>query len=556
MSALEPRRWLIPFRSNLLPQMFCDTLVIGSGVAGLRVGIGAAESGDTIVLAKDDLEVSCTSLAQGGIAAVTAADDSIEQHIADTLTAGFGLCEEAAVRQLIEGGPAEIDRLIKWGMRVDRGEDGCPQLGLEGGHSRPRILHSDGDATGRELLRTLLKKAQSCKRLRLFDRCHALDILTVPVSGRGASGTRAAGAITWHPRYGLQIIWARATVLASGGAGQVYRETSNPTVATGDAIALGYRAGAWLADLEFVQFHPTALYIAGAPRHLISEAVRGEGALLIDSHGDRFMPARHPMADLAPRDFVSRGIVEHLAATGGSHVFLDARKTGGRFASRFPSLGRMLAGYGIDPAHDLIPVHPAAHFTIGGAWTDLDGRTSIAGLYACGEAAANGLHGANRLASNSLLEGLVFGARVAAATAGDELADPVPIHMEGAVRARQGAELDLSDIRSSLRSTMWRNVGILREGSRLSEVLSMFDFWSRYSLDAVFDHPSGWDVQNMLMAGALITRAALHRTESRGVHSRTDYPLLDPCLACHLLWRVGEDTPRRVPVGALSGVLA
>lgn len=539
MSIFDERRYLIPFRSQLLPQLFTDTLIIGSGVAGLRAALEAAKHGDVFVLAKDSIDHSNSQWAQGGIAAAVDDADSTESHFADTMSAGGGLCESSAVRVLVEEGPNEIENLMRLGMRVDRKTDGSVSLGLEGGHGHARILHTDGDATGRELMRALAAAVRATAGIRLFDNCFAIDLCT-------DSNGRVAGALTWHPRYGLQMIWARATILAAGGAGQVYRETSNPRVATGDAIAMAWRAGAVVRDLEFMQFHPTTLYVAGAPRHLVSEAVRGEGAVVVDRTGARIMAGRHPQEDLAPRDVVTRGIVEHLAQSGDSHAFLDARKLGSAgFAARFPGLAAMLGGFGIDPGADLIPIHPAAHYTIGGVETDLDGRTNLTGLYACGEVASNGVHGANRLASNSLLEGLVFGRRAVAAALRDGLPDPVPMQWESRVRTSVAGELDLGDVRSSLRSAMWRNVGIVRDGAKLRDCIDMFSFWGRYALGSVFETPEGWETQNMLTVGFLMTRAAAERRETRGTHIRVDWPQRDQAGAVHLSWKLGEDCPIR-----------
>lgn len=547
MSIYHDRRLLIPFRSTLLPQVFTDVLVIGTGVAGLRTAVEAAAHGDVIVLAKEAVDLSNTSWAQGGIASVLSQSDTLQSHERDTLEAGAGLCEPAAVRTLVESGPGEIRTLRSWGMRLDTTADGTPALGLEGGHRQPRIVHTDGDATGHELARCLIERVRQTAGVRVFDRCFAIDLLRT-----GGSTPRALGAITWHPRFGLQIIWARATVLASGGAGQVFRETTNPRVATGDGLAMAWRAGAELADLEFMQFHPTALYVAGAGRHLITEAVRGEGAHLVDRAGHRFMVGLHPMAELAPRDIVARGIANHAAATGEGHVFLDCRHFAtGAFHARFPGLARMLAGYDLDPTTDLIPVTPAAHYTIGGVRTDLDGRTSVPGLYACGEVAANGVHGANRLASNSLLEGLVFGRRVAETIVRDAHPDVLPRTILSDVRTSEHGELDLGDIRSSLRSAMWRNVGIERAGSRLADVLQMFGFWGRYGMDAVFNAPDGWEMQNLLTVGLLMTRAALARRESRGTHQRSDFPVPDAAQEHHLCWSIERREPAVRPVGAL-----
>jgi len=546
---MPDRPLLIPFRSSLLPQIFCDTVVVGSGVAGLRTSIALADRGDVILLAKQALDLSNTSWAQGGIAAALSPEDTFEGHVADTLEAGAGLCEPDAVRTLVEQGADEVRRLLTWGMRVDRDAAGAPKLGLEGGHHHHRILHTDGDATGTELARCLIERARQAARLRIFDRCFALDIL---VDTRGGS-RRAAGMLTWHPRHGLQILWARSIVLATGGCGQLWRETSNPRVATGDGVAMAWRAGATLADLEFMQFHPTTLYVAGAPRHLISEAVRGEGAQLVDRAGRSVMEGVHELGPLATRDIVSRAIIHHLARTGESHVLLDARAMGSDgFRARFPGLARMLAGYGLDAGRDLVPVHPAAHYFVGGVRTDIDGRTDLPGLYACGEAAATGVHGANRLASNSLLEGLVFGARVAAAIEADDAAQAGPFAIVHEVETTERGELDLSDIRSSLRSAMWRNVGIERVGARMQDVLGMFDFWNRYALERVFDAPEGWELQNMLTLGRLITQAALARIESRGTHARGDFPGAADALRCHLLWRRGAPAPARAEVGALG----
>jgi len=550
LTPISDRRYLIPFRSQLLPAIFADTLVIGSGVAGLRAALAAAEHGEVIVVAKDDLEKTNTAWAQGGIAAVLADDDTAAEHVADTLAAGAGLCSVDTVRTLVDEGPREVEWLVELGMRFDRDEGGELALTREGGHARRRIVHTDGDATGRELSRALLAACRAHPRIRLFDRCFALDFLTAGTAQRGDD--RVLGAITHHPKYGLQIIWARATVLASGGIGQLWRETTNSRIATGDGVAMAWRAGAAVADLEFVQFHPTALYVAGAGRSLISEAVRGEGAHLVDKAGRRFMEGRHPLAELAPRDVVSRGIVEHLSQTQDPNVFLDARALGKEgFARRFPGLAALLAGYGIDPGTTPIPVMPAAHYTIGGVWTDLDGRTNVPGLFAAGEAACNGLHGANRLASNSLLEGLVFGRRagVAAATADGSARGDIRVVSD--IRPSDKGELDLVDVRSSLRSAMWRNVGIVRTGNRLADALDMIHFWCRYSLDKIFDDLGGWEIQNMLCCAALVTASARAREESRGTHTRTDFPVARASEAHHRVLRVGaqhELVPVEPPV--------
>ena len=541
----DQRRYLIPFRSALLPQIFTDVLVIGSGVAGLRAAIAAAEHGDVIVLAKGELEQSNTSWAQGGIAVVMNDGDTLEQHLQDTLTAGAGLCDEPAARRILEAGEDRVRELIGMGMVLDRNEQGELKFGREGGHTAHRIVHSHGDATGRELARTLLDNARSNENIRLFDQCFALDLMT-----EGEPGTRCVGAITHHPKYGLQMIWAKATVLASGGCGQVYRESTNARVATGDGVAMAYRAGAKLADMEFVQFHPTTLYVAGASRSLISEAVRGEGAHLVDRAGNRFMIPEHDLAELAPRDIVARAILRQTATTQATHVYLDARHIGSeKFRERFPGIFDLLTRFEIDPGEDLIPIHPAAHYMIGGLAVDAETRTSLPGLLACGEAAASGLHGANRLASNSLLEGLVCG-ETAGRISRELIEEPVslPLRIVSDIPLSDRSELDLADVRSSLRSVMWRHVGIEREGARLHEVVEMFDFWARYTLDKIFDERMGWETQNMLLLGALITRAAAWRGESRGTHFRSDVPERSDDWLKRALWRPGSDEPETTAV--------
>lgn len=540
-------RYLIPFRSGLLPQIFCDTLVLGAGVAGLRAAVAAAEGGDVIVCSKSKLTKTNTAWAQGGVAAVLRDEDSVDAHIEDTLTAGADLCDRAAVDLICREGPARLRELIRWGMELDKDASGDLAVAREGGHNASRIYHAGGDATGAELQRTLTERMHAAGRIRLFEQCFAIDLITAG----NEPGSPCLGAITHHPRYGLQMIWARTTILASGGAGQVYRETSNPPPATADGIAMAARAGATLSDMAFVQFHPTTLYLPGAPRALISEAVRGEGAHLIDEQGHRFMPDQHELAELAPRDVVSQAIVHQIANQGGRHVYLDCRHLK-HFAERFPGIHATLARFSLDPAVDLIPVHPAAHYTIGGVRTDLDARTDVPNLLAVGEVSCTGLHGANRLASNSLLEGLVMGA-IAGAHAAERSrrannAPPAPVPIVSDIRPSGHAELDLEDVRSSLRSAMWKNVGIERDGTRLEDACEMFDFWGRYTLDKIFDTPDGWEVQNMLLVGAVIARAALWRAESRGTHRRTDRPGPAPEFRVHDLWRRGRTEPATAPL--------
>jgi L-aspartate oxidase len=337
--------------------------------------------------------------------------------------------------------------------------------------------------------------------------------------------------VCFHPKYGWQCIWARKTILASGGAGQLYRETTNPASATADGLAMAYRAGVILTDMEFMQFHPTTLYIAGATRTLVTEAMRGEGAYLVDRKGNRFMKEYHEMAELAPRDIVSRVIYNHMAKTNATNVFLDVRHFGSAWlAERFPTISELCKSFDIDVDNDLIPVRPSAHYMIGGVKTDIQGRTAIANLYCCGEASATGLHGSNRLASNSLLEGLVFG-QICGENAAQEIACTggkiEHSHLISDVPVSQRTRLDVVDVTNSLRAVMWRNVGIERQGDRLAETIEIIDFWRRYVMDKVFDTPDGWQCQNMLTVCKWMADSALLRKESRGVHYRIDYPELD-----------------------------
>lgn len=552
LESITERRYLLPFKAARLPQQFTDVLVIGGGVAGLRSAIAASDSADVLVLTKDTIEESNTWYAQGGIAAVLQPLDSYEMHVQDTLTAGAGLCDRKAVDIVIKEGPQRVLELLSWGAHFDKQIGNPYDLAFtrEGGHSFARIVHAYGDATGKELAQTLINTVRGRESIRISENSFVVDLVT--------DEGRCVGALALMNGQ-VQLIWAKRTILASGGTGQLYRESTNPRIATGDGHAMAWRAGATLQDMEMVQFHPTTLYVAGSSRALITEAVRGEGAYLVDRNGKRFMPDYHPAAELAPRDVVSKCIVEQIRKTHFTHVYLDVRHLPTqKFRERFPQLADLMDQFEIDVSKDLIPVHPAAHYMIGGADADEFGQTSLKGLYAVGEASCSGLHGANRLGSNSLLEGLAFGARAGTHAAEAARAETVryPQSLEHRIAPSAKTELDITDVKSSLRSIMWRNAAIERTADRLTETREIIAFWGRYVMDKVFDPrdsknglTAGWEIQNMLTVAALIATAAYGRTESRGVHNRTDYPARDDGhWRLHLLWRRPAETPLPEPI--------
>ncbi|AMV37619.1 L-aspartate oxidase [Planctomyces sp. SH-PL62] len=404
-------------------------------------------------------------------------------------------------------------------------------LGREGGHSHARIVHALGDETGREIMRAVIAQARARENIRIWQNCTTVDLLTLD--------GRCRGVLVWDKRRGFALVWARAVVLATGGAGQLFRETTNPSIATADGHAMAYRAGAELRDMEFMQFHPTVLYMAGSARHLLTEALRGEGAYLRDCEGRRFMSDFDPRAELAPRDAVSQAIAAQMARTRHPNVYLDlTHLDADAIRSRFPGIDRICRGFDLDITRDLIPVCPGAHYMIGGVTVDDYGRSSLDGLWAAGEVSSTGLHGANRLASNSLLEGLVYGARVAEDVAARlDATGPwqleVPAIAAATPRERRPA-IDLTDLRESLCALMWRRMGITRDAAGLAEAAQQVDRWCRYVLPHVFDDPAGWAVQNMLTTARLMIAAAAERTESRGVHFRSDFPVTDPSWRRHI----------------------
>ncbi len=545
----EGPRYLVSFGPKRVPHCFTDVLILGGGLAGLRAALAVDRRLSVTVVTKDDLQSSSSQWAQGGIAGVVDPEDRFDNHVADTLTAGCGLCHEDVVDAVIREAPGRIAELIAWGTRFDE-RDGSLALGREGGHSHHRIVHALGDATGREVMRAVIEQTRKLDNLAVWPETFTIDLVTHEGVCRGA--------LVWNPRHGKTFVWARRTILATGGAGQLYRESTNPPGASGDGMALAWRAGAELRDMEFMQFHPTVLYIAGGSRSLITEAVRGAGAHLVDKDGRRFMPEFDSRAELAPRDVVSRAITVVMHRTHHANVYLDLSHLDPTMVrERFPGMAAICGQFGLDLARDRIPVRPGAHYMIGGVKVDEMGRTDIPGLFAAGEVTSSGLHGANRLASNSLLEGLVYGARAGEAAAAEVLAEGsrgddefhVPPIAQPKVSADGGdAGLDLADIRNSLRSLMWRHVGVERSGDSLAEALATVEGWCRYVLSQQFADPQGWQLQNMLEVARLMIRGAIRRDETRGVHFRADHPDTREAWRAHIAWHRGAAEPRLEPL--------
>ncbi|GAA4457201.1 L-aspartate oxidase [Novipirellula rosea] len=514
-------RYLMPFDTRRSLHRFTDVLIIGGGLAGLRAANAVESNRSVLVVTKDKLRESNSNYAQGGIAGVVDPDDRFEDHVIDTMDAGGNLCDSSTVDMVIREGPRRIEELIRWGTRFDEA-DGILSLGREGGHSRERIVHAQGDSTGAEIMRAVIDRTRSLPNVEIWDNAFTVDLLTYE--------GRCRGAILVGPDNRPLMVWAKETILCTGGTGQVYRESTNPPVATGDGLAIAYRAGVQLRDMEFIQFHPTVLYIAGSSRSLITEAIRGEGAHLVDAAGHRFMPEYDPRAELAPRDIVSQSIIRQMNVTKHPCVYLDlSHLDAAKVRKRFPGIAEACAKFGLDITSDRIPVRPGAHYMIGGVTVDRQGRTSLPGLWAAGEATSSGLHGANRLASNSLLEGLVYGAhageaasRAAAESVNKLEALPIqhPIHL-------QRESFDVADVRVSLKSLMGRWAGVERDAEGLREAEDSIRSFAAYVMSRQFDTVEGWELQNMLLVASCVVRSALARNESRGVHFRSDFPQVD-----------------------------
>jgi L-aspartate oxidase len=522
---------------------YADVVVIGSGIAGLSTALQLSERCSVMVVTKDILNAGSTQWAQGGIAAALGPGDTPELHLRDTLVAGAGLCNEDAVRALVTEGPDAVRGLISLGTVFDQTAAGELSLTREGGHLRDRVAHAGGDATGAEIQRALVAAVDADPRIEVSE--HALVLDLVPGVEGGVAG------VTLHvmgegQRDGVGAVLCRAVVLASGGLGQVFSATTNPSVSTGDGMALALRAGASLRDLEFVQFHPTVLWLgrsAKGQQPLISEALRGEGAVLVDDDGVPFMRDVHELADLAPRDVVAKAVMRRMRATGAEHVWLDARHFGEeKWQRRFPTILSSCRAHDVDPVTDLVPVAPACHYASGGVATDLHGRTSVPGLFACGEVACSGVHGANRLASNSLLEGLVFSRRIASV-----LRDDLPEQQEPATDDR-GAGVVPGSVRPEVQLVMTERAGVLRSHDGLAAGAAELAGLSRRTTDQV--DVAAWETTNLLTVASALLAVAQEREETRGSHWREDHPEPDDAAwRRHLDVTLADGVPR-LPEGA------
>ncbi|MFT7485212.1 MAG: L-aspartate oxidase [Candidatus Paceibacteria bacterium] len=546
LSRLHPRH---------IPSYQFDLIILGGGVAGSLAALTAARRGlEVAVVTKAGLREGNTRYARGGLAAALGEEDTFASHIADTLRCGKDLCDTSIVEHIIRGGPQAVQIVQDLGAVFDRAPSGKLVLSREGGHSVPRIIHARGDSTGVEMQRALTEALRSEARITCFPDTFAIDI---QLDGDG----HACGIITEAPSGDLVSYCAPNVMLATGGAGQIYRETTNPVVATGDGIAMAARAGAKLRDLEFIQFHPTCLYIAGAARVLISEIVRGAGGRLVDRDGVAFMEGAHVDGDLAPRDVVSRAVARRMVETEDTNVYLDLSNVEGDPHAIFPNIGHTCRIFGMDIARDPIPVRPGAHYHVGGIAVDSDGRTSLPGLWAMGECASTGLHGANRMGSNSLLEGLVTGVRAGEVVLKDLPGRAQPVQPQAATRRWQpigepSVDVNIEDLTYSLKSMMWRHMGVERDLAGMTEAVEKIGFWQGVVQDLAEPGLRSWKLLNMLTVARLASISALAREESRGVHFRVDFPdSRDEFVAHTLVTPVIEDEQlnsvqlEHVPVG-------
>lgn len=524
-------RYLVDFDLQQLPRIRTDVIVIGAGIAGLFTAIKASDTKKVIMITKKSLLDSNTRYSQGGIAAVISDEDSPEYHMQDTLVAGAGLCDENAVNVLVHEGPDGVKDLIRMGTQFDI-ENGELALTKEGAHSHRRILHAHGDATGAEIVRSLSERTKQDPNIELWDDHYVIDLITRDGECRGA--------LVQKPDGQRVFVEADATILCSGGAGQLYRYTTNPDIATGDGIAIALRAGAEIRDVEFIQFHPTALCYPGAPRFLISEAVRGEGAILRNIKGERFMDKYHPQLELAPRDVVARAVVTEMEETKASFVYIDiTHETEELIKHRFPTIYEYCLRYGLDLTTDWIPVAPAAHYMMGGVKTDLHGETAVQRLFACGEVSSTGVHGANRLASNSLSEAIVFGRRIIERIAELPPLEDTPYELQVSVHRQEPPQQAVVEKKLKLQKVMLRQAGMKRDAAGLQRGLDELKRQAAFFEHALMKREE-YEFANLLICAMLTTKAALLRRESRGGHFREDYPHRSDAWVKHIVYRLAE----------------
>ncbi|MCD4656527.1 MAG: L-aspartate oxidase [Planctomycetes bacterium] len=523
---------LIPYDTRKLPQEYVEICVIGSGASGLCAALEASATRSVLVVTKSEFSDNATWYAQGGIAIAMGGIKNEQSHIEDTIKAGYGLNDAEVVEQIVKEGPKDLQKLLKFGTTFDTNLDDNGQkilsLTKEGGHSKRRILHAGGDATGQEIETSLINAVKRNEYIRIYEQTFVVDLLVDENSVcRGILAMRNGK---------IFVVWADAVILGTGGIGQIYRETTNPKVASADGHALAYRAGAIMRDLEFMQFHPTTLYLAGTARVLVNEAVRGEGGILRNRLGKRFMPDYDPNAELAPRDIVSRACITEMHKTKDTNVYLDVTHLDiEKLRKRFPSFTKTCEKFDIDLMTELVPVRPTAHYYIGGVKVDINGKTSIERLYAVGELACSSFHGANRLGSNSLLEAVVIGLRAGVCSVNEtgSVGKQKQLISEGPTK-REDFDADIDDLTNAVKSLMWNMMGVIREKEGLEKALIRLHSWMRYALFNVFNEPKAWELQNMLTIAAPMLESALKREESRGVHFRSDFPEMNDKFNIHI----------------------